>query len=75
MSKTTVFKRLYDTYVGVVESGILSDEGNGDLAGKIFDGIDHVFPLRELWLRAFQVQAFAGDVSQVLFFHRQGNFI
>ena len=65
----------HDADVGIMESGIFANKGNRYFFAQIFNGIHHVLPAMDIWLRAVKMKTLAYRFCQMFLFHGKRDFI
>ena len=75
VGNTAVFQCFHHTDICVMELRVFADKGNRHGVSGSPQGFHHCLPVGQIRLRAFQFQAFARHLCQMLFFHGEGRLI
>ncbi len=72
---TTMLQGLHDAEVGIMQLRILADDGDDRLAARMTQILDHMCPVGEIRLRAWQVETLEDRLREMLVLHHERHLV
>ena len=70
-----MLERFDNADISVMKGNIFADQCDRYFVDRRTECLDHRLPVSQIRFRTWELQAFAGYLSQMLFFHRKRRFV